>query len=152
MLTDRLHSTPSVLFSWTIWHQEEMILDGDEGVQTGTNVRLALQERRCIFINSINLSARSYNALRGILSVADASQMLVQTVLSSLLNNTRLTLCLKYSLGRPLDELLPLGLMGLYPPSCPCPLFPTYHQDTLLPISYSCVVLHLLCRMALWGL
>lgn len=116
------------------------------------NVGLALQGRRCVFINSINLSVRSYNALRGILSVADASQMLVQTMLSSLLNNTRLTLCLKYSLGRPLDELLPLGLMGPYPPSCPCPLFPTHHQDTSLPISYSCVVLHLLCRMALWGL
>lgn len=86
------------------------------------------------------------------LSIADASQMLLQMMLSSLLNNTRLTLGLKYSLGRPLDELLPLGLMGLYPPSCLCPLFPTHHQHTLLPISYSCAVFHSLCRMALWEL
>lgn len=32
ILTDR---TPSVLFTWVVRHQEEMILDDDEGVQTG---------------------------------------------------------------------------------------------------------------------
>lgn len=35
ILTDRLHSTPSVLITWDIWRQEEMILDDDEGAQTG---------------------------------------------------------------------------------------------------------------------
>lgn len=35
ILTDRLHSTPSVLFTRAVWHQEEMFLDDDEGVQTG---------------------------------------------------------------------------------------------------------------------
>lgn len=35
ILTDGLHSPPSVLFTWAIWHQEERILDDDEGVQPG---------------------------------------------------------------------------------------------------------------------
>lgn len=35
VLTDRLHSTPSAFITWDIWHQEEMILADDEGVQTG---------------------------------------------------------------------------------------------------------------------
>lgn len=114
---------PSGFLTWDFWHQEGMMLDDEDEEE---DVQSLVQQRRCISMNSINSFSQVIDNFG--------------RHLSSLLNNTRLTRWLKYSLGRPPGELLPLGLMGPYPPSCLRPLFPTHHLDTLLPISYSCVV------------